>query len=106
MFTTRFEAWVRRRAEALMAAIGRGPVTPNHVTVVGLMLTFVAAILVAFCQLRCAVPVPYGCASRWAGGRSLHGLECPGELRLRGRRPRKPAGGEARGGGGAPPQSP
>ena len=23
MFTTRFEAWVRRRAEALMSAIGR-----------------------------------------------------------------------------------
>ncbi|HKB32700.1 MAG TPA: CDP-alcohol phosphatidyltransferase family protein [Candidatus Dormibacteraeota bacterium] len=54
MFTTRFEAWVRRRAEALMAAIGRVPVTPNQVTVVGLMLTFVAAILVAFGQLRWA----------------------------------------------------
>src|SRR5260370_35010986 len=54
MFNTRFEAWVRRRAEALMAAIGRVPVTPNQVTVVGLMLTFVAAILVAFGQLRWA----------------------------------------------------
>jgi CDP-diacylglycerol--glycerol-3-phosphate 3-phosphatidyltransferase len=54
MFTTRFEAWVRRRAEALMAAIGRVPLTPNQVTVVGLMLTFVAAILVAFGQLRWA----------------------------------------------------
>ena len=54
MFTTRFEAWVRRRAEALMAAIGRVPLTPNQVTVVGLMLTFVAATLVAFGQLRWA----------------------------------------------------
>src|SRR5258708_23113965 len=54
MFTTRFEAWVRRGAEALMAAIGGVPVTPNQVPVVGLMLTFVAAILVAFGQLRWA----------------------------------------------------
>ena len=54
MFTTRFEAWVRRRAEALMAAIGRVPLTPNQVTVVGLMLTFVAAILIAFGHLQWA----------------------------------------------------
>ena len=54
MFTTRFEAWVRRRAEALIAAIGRVPLTPNQVTVVGLVLTFVAAGLVAFGQLRWA----------------------------------------------------
>jgi CDP-diacylglycerol--glycerol-3-phosphate 3-phosphatidyltransferase len=54
MFTTRFEAWVRRRAEALIAAVGRVPLTPNQVTVVGLVLTFVAAILVAFGQLRWA----------------------------------------------------
>ena len=54
MFTTRFEAWVRRRAEALIAAIGRVPLTPNQVTVVGLVLTFVAAALVAFGQLRWA----------------------------------------------------
>ncbi len=47
MFTTRFEAWVRRRAEALMAAIGRVPVTPNQVTVVGLLLTVAAAALTA-----------------------------------------------------------
>jgi CDP-diacylglycerol--glycerol-3-phosphate 3-phosphatidyltransferase len=45
MFTTRFEAWVRRHAEALMAALGRLPVTPNQITVVGTLLTFVAAIL-------------------------------------------------------------
>lgn len=54
MFTTRFEAWVRRRAEALIAAIGRVPLTPNQVTVVGLVLTFVAAGLAAFGQLRWA----------------------------------------------------
>jgi CDP-diacylglycerol---glycerol-3-phosphate 3-phosphatidyltransferase len=54
MFTTRFEAWVRRRAEALMAAIGRVPFTPNQVSVAGLVLTFFAASLVAFGQLRWA----------------------------------------------------
>ena len=54
MFTTRFEAWVRRRAEALMSALGRVPLTPNQVTVVGLLLTFVAATLVAFGELRWA----------------------------------------------------
>jgi CDP-diacylglycerol--glycerol-3-phosphate 3-phosphatidyltransferase len=54
MFTTRFEAWVRRRAEALMSAIGRVPLTPNQVTVVGMVLTFVAAALAAFGQLRWA----------------------------------------------------
>ena len=54
MFTTRLEAWVRRHAEALVAAIGRFPITPNQVTVVGLALTFVASGLVAFGHLRWA----------------------------------------------------
>ena len=54
MFTTRFEAWVRRHAEALIAALGRTPLTPNQVTVVGLALTFLASALVAFGQLRWA----------------------------------------------------
>ena len=45
MFTTRFEAWVRRRAEALMSALDRLPVTPNQITVVGTLLTFGAAVL-------------------------------------------------------------
>ena len=54
MFTTRFEAWVRRNAEALMNALGRTPLTPNQVTVVGLALTFFAAGLVAIGQLRWA----------------------------------------------------
>ena len=54
MFTTRFEAWVRRRAEALMRAVGRIPITPNQITVIGVALTFVAAVLVAFGYLRWA----------------------------------------------------
>ncbi|HUE69229.1 MAG TPA: CDP-alcohol phosphatidyltransferase family protein [Candidatus Acidoferrum sp.] len=54
MFTTRFEAWVRRHAEALIAALGRTPLTPNQVTVVGLALTFFASGLAAFGQLRWA----------------------------------------------------
>ena len=52
MFTTRFEAWVRRHAEALMTALGRLPVTPNQITVFGTALTFIAAVLVASGQLR------------------------------------------------------
>ncbi|HSS60331.1 MAG TPA: CDP-alcohol phosphatidyltransferase family protein [Candidatus Limnocylindrales bacterium] len=54
MFTTRFEAWVRRRAEALITALGRTPLTPNQVTVVGLALTFVGAGLAAFGYLEWA----------------------------------------------------
>jgi CDP-diacylglycerol--glycerol-3-phosphate 3-phosphatidyltransferase len=37
-----------------MSALGRVPLTPNQVTVVGLLLTFVAATLVAFGELRWA----------------------------------------------------
>jgi CDP-diacylglycerol--glycerol-3-phosphate 3-phosphatidyltransferase len=54
VFTTRFEAWVRRHAEALIAALGRTPLTPNQVTFVGLALTFFASGLAAFGQLRWA----------------------------------------------------
>src|ERR1700674_875759 len=54
MVTTRLEAWFRRRAEALMAAVGRVPLTPNQVTVVGLVLTFAAAGLIAFGYLQWA----------------------------------------------------
>ena len=54
MFTTRFEAWVRRHAEALITALGRTPLTPNQVTVVGFGLTLLAAGLVAYGQLRWA----------------------------------------------------
>jgi CDP-diacylglycerol---glycerol-3-phosphate 3-phosphatidyltransferase len=52
VFTTRFEAWVRRHAEALMSALRRLPVTPNQITVVGTALTVIAAVLTAFGQLR------------------------------------------------------
>lgn len=54
MFTTRFEAWVRRHAEALITALGRTPLTPNQVTVVGFALTVGAAGLIAYGQLRWA----------------------------------------------------
>jgi CDP-diacylglycerol--glycerol-3-phosphate 3-phosphatidyltransferase len=54
MFTTRFEAWVRRQAEALMSALGRVPVTPNQITVIGVALTFCAAVLAALGYLRWA----------------------------------------------------
>lgn len=54
MFTTRFEAWIRRRAEALMSAAGRIPLTPNQITVVGFGLTLLASGLAAFGQLRWA----------------------------------------------------
>jgi CDP-diacylglycerol--glycerol-3-phosphate 3-phosphatidyltransferase len=54
MFTTRFETWVRRQAQALMSVLGRVPFTPNQITVVGVALTFVASVLAAFGQLRWA----------------------------------------------------
>src|SRR6195256_6481053 len=54
MFTTRFEAWVRRQAEGLMRAVGRIPITPNQITVVGVALTFVAAVLAALGYLTWA----------------------------------------------------
>ncbi len=54
MFTTRFEAWVRRHAEALITALGRTPLTPNQVTVVGFALTCLAAGLAALGHLRWA----------------------------------------------------
>ncbi|HEV2035717.1 MAG TPA: CDP-alcohol phosphatidyltransferase family protein [Candidatus Dormibacteraeota bacterium] len=54
MFTARFEAWVRRHAQALMAALGRLPITPNQITFIGLGLTFVASVLVALGHLQWA----------------------------------------------------
>ena len=54
MFTARFEAWVRRHAQALMAALGRLPITPNQITFIGLGLTFVASVLAALGHLRWA----------------------------------------------------
>ncbi len=54
MFTTRFEAWVRRHAERFMARLSALPVTPNQITVVGTLIAFSAAILVGAGQLRWA----------------------------------------------------
>src|SRR5581483_2020822 len=54
MFTTRFEAWVRRHAERMMAALARLPVTPNQITVVGTSIAFAAAILAGLGQLTWA----------------------------------------------------
>jgi CDP-diacylglycerol--glycerol-3-phosphate 3-phosphatidyltransferase len=51
VFTTRFQAWVRRNAQRLARIIGRLPVTPNMVTVSGMVVTFVAAALVGLGHL-------------------------------------------------------
>lgn len=47
MFTTRFQAWVRRVAMRAMARVQRLPITPNQLTIAGLAITCVAALLVA-----------------------------------------------------------
>jgi CDP-diacylglycerol--glycerol-3-phosphate 3-phosphatidyltransferase len=54
VFTTRFQAWVRRNAQRVGLLLGRLPITPNQVTVAGSLLTFVAAVLAGFGQLRTA----------------------------------------------------
>jgi CDP-diacylglycerol--glycerol-3-phosphate 3-phosphatidyltransferase len=52
VFTTRFQAWVRRNAQRIALLLRRLPITPNQVTVAGTLLTFVAAVLVGFGNLR------------------------------------------------------
>ena len=47
MFTTRFQQWVRRRAQSLAGWLGGLPVTPNQVTVAGMLVVFISATLVA-----------------------------------------------------------
>jgi CDP-diacylglycerol--glycerol-3-phosphate 3-phosphatidyltransferase len=54
VFTTRFQAWVRRNAQRFARFLGRLPITPNQVTVAGTLLTFVAASLAGFGLLRVA----------------------------------------------------
>ncbi|HXM55128.1 MAG TPA: CDP-alcohol phosphatidyltransferase family protein [Candidatus Dormibacteraeota bacterium] len=54
MFTTRFQAWVRRNAQRLALLLGRLPITPNQVTVAGTLFTFTAAALAGLSQLRLA----------------------------------------------------
>ena len=51
MFTTRFQAWVRRNAQRLARFVSRLPITPNQVTVAGTLFTFGAAVLVGFGHL-------------------------------------------------------
>lgn len=51
MFTTRFQKWVRRRAQRLAQLLRALPLTPNQITVAGTAATFVAAGLAAFGHL-------------------------------------------------------
>jgi CDP-diacylglycerol---glycerol-3-phosphate 3-phosphatidyltransferase len=54
VFTTRFQAWVRRNAQRLAVLLGRLPITPNQVTIAGTLLTFAAAVLAGVGLLRVA----------------------------------------------------
>jgi CDP-diacylglycerol--glycerol-3-phosphate 3-phosphatidyltransferase len=54
VFTTRFQAWVRRNAQRLARLLARLPITPNQVTVAGTLFTFVAGALAGLGQLRLA----------------------------------------------------
>jgi len=54
VFTSRFQTWVRRNAQRLAAALARLPVTPNQVTVAGMLATFVAGALAGFGYLLAA----------------------------------------------------
>jgi len=54
VFTLRFQRWVRRRAQAVAGWLAKLPVTPNQVTVAGMLVVFVAALLVATGQLLAA----------------------------------------------------
>ena len=54
MFTSRFQAWVRRNAQRLAAALARLPITPNQITIGGMLATFVAGALAAFGDLLAA----------------------------------------------------
>jgi CDP-diacylglycerol---glycerol-3-phosphate 3-phosphatidyltransferase len=47
VFTTRFQQWVRRRAQAVARWLAKLPITPNQITVAGMLVVFAAAALVA-----------------------------------------------------------
>jgi CDP-diacylglycerol--glycerol-3-phosphate 3-phosphatidyltransferase len=51
MFTQKFQAWVRRWAERLVSVFRESPITPNMLTLFGLVITGVGALLVATGQL-------------------------------------------------------
>ena len=51
MFTQKFQAWVRRWAERAVGVFRDSPITPNMLTLFGLLITGVGALLVAMGQL-------------------------------------------------------
>ena len=51
MFTQKFQAWVRRWAERAVGVFRDSPITPNMLTLFGLVITGVGALLVATGQL-------------------------------------------------------
>ena len=51
MFTQKFQAWVRRWAERAVGVFRDSPITPNVLTLFGLVITGVGALLVAMGQL-------------------------------------------------------
>lgn len=51
MFTQKFQAWVRRWAERAVGVFRDSPITPNMLTLFGLLITAVGALLVATGQL-------------------------------------------------------
>ena len=51
MFTQKFQAWVRRWAERLVGVFRDSPITPNMLTLFGLVITGVGALLVAMGDL-------------------------------------------------------
>src|SRR5712692_10402104 len=51
MFTQKFQAWVRRWAERFVSVFRESPITPNMLTLFGLVITGAGAFLVAINQL-------------------------------------------------------
>jgi CDP-diacylglycerol--glycerol-3-phosphate 3-phosphatidyltransferase len=62
MFTQKFQAWVRRWAERAVGVFRDSPITPNMLTLFGLFITGVGALLVALGQL-----LPGGIVLAFAG---------------------------------------
>lgn len=54
MFTARFQQWVRRRAQAAAGWLAKLPITPNQITVAGMLVVFAAGALVAAGHLLAA----------------------------------------------------